>query len=280
MVLPSFSFTRSPSGPRVAVFEQIVSTDFELAYAQASVRKDFRKFGHNASIPANNTEDVWHGSSALYPGWLTAAAPLRIKAGGNANDAANGSGARSIVLQPHRSDFTWVDDESIVLATNGASASLPTAESFIRCTRAYVLRSGTYASGSNSGTNAGLVTIETAGGIEVAAIDTGDGQAEMSMFTVPAGYSLWIDSVRIDTDSSRPALVEFFQRQDADVVTAPFTARRSVITVAGVLGEANLDFQFRVRFPEKTDLWWRATAGSGGATAASVQYSGLLLSNA
>lgn len=267
-----------PSGPRLAVFNEIVSSDFETAYVNASIRKPFRKYGHSGTITNGTSRDIWHGSSALYPGWLTAPERLRIKAGGNANDTANGTGARSVILEPHDANFVWQDDESVRLATNGASASAFTSGSFLRCVRAFVDTSGTYANGSNSGTNAGLITIETESGIEVAAIDVGDGQAEMSMFTVPAGYSLWLASVALQVDSGQAASLQMFYRERANVVTAPFSARRSAFTVTGVQGPSVIPLDYQLYFPEKTDLWWRATAGANNTTA-SAQYEGLLLSN-
>lgn len=274
------TFTRlGPSGPRLAVFNEIVSSDFQLAYTNASIRKNLARLGHNGSIPANATEDIWHGTSALYPGWLSSPQPLRIKAGGNANDTANGSGARSVVLQPHRSDFTWVDDESIILTTNGASASSPTSESFIRCINAYVLTAGTYANGANDGSNTGSIIIETTGGIEIAAIEPSDGDAEMSMFTVPTGYTLWLDSFDLSVEANQPSTIHFYMRQHADVVSAPVAARRTLATATGIQGPVQFPLNFRIAIPEKTDLWVRATAGSGGTSAVSAAYTGLLLSN-
>lgn len=73
----------------------------------------------------------------------TGAVALRVKAGGNANDTASGSGAREITL-------IGLDQAGNVivetLATAGASASDATVQLFIRLTDAFVSKSGTYAS--------------------------------------------------------------------------------------------------------------------------------------
>lgn len=270
-----------PSGPRVAIFNEIVSTDFETAYTNASIRKDFTTLGHNVNIAAGQTEDVWHGTVALYPGWLTTSERLRIRAGGNANDTANGTGARSVVLQPHRDDFSWVDNESIILTTAGAAASAPTAQAYRRCVRAYVKTAGNYANGVNTGANVGAIIIETESGIEVAAIDPGDNDAQQSMFTVPKDYTLWISAISLAVDANQPATVSVLYRPDADRVSGPpFQSRRTLLTAVGVTGLIQFPLAFRVAFPEATDIWVRATSAAGaGASAVSVAYSGLLLSN-
>lgn len=275
------TFTRlGPSGPRLAVFNEIVSDDFEEAYVNASDRKDFTTLGHNTNIAAGQTEDIWHGTTALYPGWLTASERLRIRAGGNANDTANGSGARSVVLQPHRDDFTWIDDESVVLTTAGAAASALTEQPYRRCVRAFVKTSGGYANGTTSGTNAGPIVIETQSGIEVAVIDTGDNDAQQSMFTVPTGYTLWLSAFSMAVDANQPATVSILYRSQADVIAEPFSARRTLLTAAGVVGLIQFPLEFHVALPEKTDVWVRATSAAGaGPSAVSVAYSGLLLSN-
>lgn len=274
-------FTRDgPSGPRLAVFNEIISTDFQSAYVNARERKDFTTLGHNLNIAAGQTEDVWHGTAALYPGWLTASERLRIRAGGNAADTANGAGARSVVLQPHTDDFRWIDDESVELATAGAAASALTALPYRRCVRAFVKTAGTYSNGANNAANAGPIIIETASGIEVAAIDTGDSDAQMSMFTVPFGYTLWLSAFSLAVDANQPATVSVLYRPRADVIAAPFTSRRTLLTAAGAVGQIQFPLGFRVALPEKTDVWVRATSAAGaGASAVSVAYSGLLLSN-
>jgi hypothetical protein len=271
---------QSPSGRTLSLFSEVASSEFERAYTRASLRKDFSTIGHNTSIPAGQTEDVWHGTLALYPGWLQSSERLRIRAGGNANDSSNGSGARSVVLQPHRSDFTWIDDESVVLTTAGASASAPTTESFQRCIRAYVKTTGSYANGTTNGANAGPIVIETVSGIEIATIDTGDNDAQMSMFTVPAGFTLWLSAFSMAVDANQPATVSMYYRSAANIVSAPFSARRTLLTATGVTGLIQFPLGFRVALPEKTDVWVRATSAAGaGASGVSVAYSGLLLSN-
>lgn len=267
-----------PSGPRILSFNVVSSTIFEDEYKTSVERKGLRIYGHRANVDAGVTTDIWHGTVLLYPGWLQSPEPLRIRAGGNANDTANGSGARSVVLLPHDADFNWIDDRSVVLETAGAAASAPTAQPFIRCTQAFVLTSGAYANGANNGANVGRIVIETVSGTEVCAIDPNDGQSESSMFTVPRGHSLWLDTALVAVDTvNQAATIQMFQRPNADLVSAPVSSRQSVITVTGVDSPFVVSTDYSLRFPEKTDLWWRATAGPTNNNAIAVQYKGLLL---
>ncbi|MCK5564489.1 MAG: hypothetical protein KAJ07_04530 [Planctomycetes bacterium] len=214
--------------------------------------------------------DFW-SAGGIYP-FQTAAFQMRIRAGGNANDTALGTGAQKIRIQ-YLDYLTW-SIGFVDLVTAGASASSPTVilGGAIRFIRAWVEEVGAY-----GGQNAALIEIETTGGAKIGEIpiDTdvdGDGlsQTEMSHFTTPAGWVATIQERSIDVVANKVASFWFWRRERADVIVAPFSARREITRRPGVIGEAQHASGI-INIPEKTDIWWSMKAAAIN-TVAQIDY--------
>lgn len=212
------------------------------------------KFGSNPAV-GTSVEDVWFAGGA-YTGWLTSADTVRVAAGGNANDTANGTGARSVRIEGLDANWDLVGE---TVATNGTSASSSTTSSFTRVFRAYVLDCGTY-----TGTNTGDISIETTGGIQVALIEADIGQTQLSMYTVPRLYTAHLACFTLEVETSNTVELRFFQRQNPDNVSAPFTGRRVIYRTLQFSGQFVRVYPSMPTFPGGTDLWWDAKKVSGG----------------
>ena len=166
------------------------------------------------------------------------ATTLRIKAGGNANDTAAGSGAREVTLQGLDQNFEFATE---AIATAGASASSATTTTFTRLFRAYVSASGTYAT-VTAGSHAGDITIENgAGGTDWGTIDSTDfpkGQSEIGAYTVPAGKTGYVKLRNMSVNSGKTVDLVFFQRPSADDTSAPYAGMRAQSVVSSVTGGA------------------------------------------
>ncbi len=222
------------------------------------------KFGDNSDVGTASFEDIWDAGGTYT--WPTAAETVRVRSGGNTNDTAAGTGAQKIIVQGLDTNFDPVEEE-ITLA--GSSASSSTTATFRRVYRAYVTDSGAY-----GGNNTGDILIENTSTNQLLAdIQAGKGQTEMSMYTVPAGHKAYLRRVTMEVEASKPAEVRFWQRQNADDVTTPFTAPRIVHDTLALEGTENIEFAVFPEFPEKTDLWMDAIASSGGgATQVDIAY--------
>ena len=215
------------------------------------------KFGANPDIDVT-AEDIWTSGGA-YTGWLTAAAPMRIRAGGNAADTAAGAGAQSVRIEGLDANWNEIGE---TVATAGAAQSLATSASFIRVNRLYVVNAGAY-----GGTNTGIVSVETTGGTLVATIGATQGQSEMCIYTIPAGKTGIIPQVSASVDTAKTATVRFYARRNADDVTGPsYSPRRLWHIVTGLSGAYTRVFTSMPVFPPKTDVWVSATGPAGGAS--------------
>ena len=228
------------------------------------------KFGANPTVAAGVTEAVTYlGTLNL----LTAASPVRIKSGGNAADTAAGAGARQITIEGLDSSFNRISE---TLATAGASASAATAQSFIRVYRTYVSQTGAYGSLA-TGANTGDITVENSGGgTDLLAIRAGRGQSQYGAYTIPAGYSAYLTEVDATVEGGKATDIYMYQRPDADIVTAPYSAKRLVMAFKGLAGDATRDLDSYIRFLPKTDIWFEATGAAGGSSC-SVEFQLTLL---
>jgi hypothetical protein len=203
------------------------------------------QFGANSSV-GTTEEDIWINGGP-YPFPITAET-IRIKAGGNVNDDAGGTGARTINVQIL--DENW-EIQNITLNTNGISAGSPSVLLARRILDASVAGVGTY-----GGANTGAIIIEnTTSGQVLANIAPGRGHTQLSMFTVPANHVAVIQNVDVTGSSTQTASVYMYKREEADIVAAPYRSKVLLRAFLGITDNSITD-QNAVILAEKTDVWF------------------------
>ncbi len=220
------------------------------------------KFGRNAAV---GTSFVPCSIGGVYQTVQPASATSLRVAAGNANDTAAGTGAREITLEGLDETGALVTE---ALATAGASASSGTTTTFIRLFRAYVSKSGTYAT-SSAGSHAANIVIENAaGGTTWATIDSTDfprGQSEIGVYTVPLGYNGYVFdlTVNVSGNGTKPAELLFFQRANILEAAAPYTAMRLALNFGGVSDSFTYHFPVAIKYAALTDMGFMCKAASG-----------------
>jgi len=186
---------------------------------------------------------------------VAGATTLRIKAGGNANDTAAGSGAREVtvvVLDETGAEVTET------IATAGASASSATTVTAIRLLRAFVSKSGTYATTSTGSHDADIVIENGAGGTDWATIGNTDfarSNTAIGFYTVPLGFSAFVHSFSTTVDSTKSASIIAIKRENILETAAPFTAMRTILELGGITGQDNDSLKLpSQKFPALTDI--------------------------
>lgn len=218
-----------------------------------------RKFGHNADIDTS-WEDLWDaGGTYSFP---TAAAAVRVAAGGDAADTAAGAGARSVTIKGL--DENWAIAEETV-DTAGAAASSYTTTTFIRVFRANVATVGTYGVA-----NTAAITIESAANT-LAIIPAGAGQTQMALWTVPADKTAFLVGLAVDLESAKPISFRLLQRQNADDTSAPMSPLRLVSEFPADADPIRREYRLPVEFPAKTDLICKAKRSSTGTGEVSAE---------
>lgn len=235
------------------------------------------KFGHNDAVSNTVFSPVTIGG--VYPTpQVSGATTVRIKAGGNANDTAAGSGAREVTV--FGLDATGAE-VSEAITTAGASASASTSQAFLRIFRAYVTASGTYATFTVGSHDASIVIEDTAGTEDWLTIDgtiIGRGQSGIAFITVPLGKTAYIIGGNRNVDSTKVASVLAFRRENILETAPPYTALRELFEIDGESGPAPFERKYPIRLPELTDFGFVAKMGAGTGDV-SVNFEYILVDN-
>jgi hypothetical protein len=207
-----------------------------------------------------------------------AATALRIKAGGNANDTAAGTGARSLRLTGLNATGDVVSE---IIATAGASASAPTSAQFIRLFNAEVVDSGTYGT-QTAGSHAGDITIENAAGetdwalIPINGFPTSN--TSIGSYTIPRGYTGFVEGISIAVEGAKLVDVLMLERGGVLQTEAPYQPIKRVQEWIGIDTTYNETFTMPLRFASLTDIGMLAKV-SNGTAAVMIQMDILLLRN-
>ena len=193
----------------------------------------------------------------------------------SANDTATGVGAREITIQGLDSNWDMV---TLTIATNGTTAvSLPT--DLVRLFRWTVSGSGTYAT-QTAGSHAGTLTVRAAGGgatwATIPSLPFPFAQSEIGVYTVPRGYTGYLISRDLTTDTSKSLNAYLFQRPNADTVVAPYSSMRVVERFVGVNAIAPPIKASKGPFVGPCDIGFMAEVSVGSAVV-SVNFTLLLV---
>lgn len=243
--------------------------DFYLEVMLGNIpgHKMLHKFGRNDSI-SNGVWDIVSptGPSGSFP---SSGSPVRIQAGGHAEDTSNGAGARSIIVIGIDTDLNEVSE---TVVTAGANASAYTTTSFWRIYRSYVDSVGTY-----TGNNMNNIVLETDGVFDSMVILAGEGQTQHGGFSIPQNKTGYILNIEVMTDGQKPADIRIFTRENFTNVTAPMSPKRLRLYFDGILGHMEIQPKSPMLvLPELSDFWVEAR-GSGSSTEVSVNYDVLII---
>ena len=229
------------------------------------------KWGENLTVPNGAWEMITASSVSSYP-WPQAATTIRVKAGGDAADAAAGAGAQTIRVYGLDENLALAE-EDITLNANGTLASASTTTTFFRVFRALVLTTGTY-----GGKNTAAITIEdTAGSNDLLLIEAAEAQTQHCAYSIPAGYTGYMLGWEAHIQATKPADVRICFRENLSDVTTPFSPTRVVFIEHGVEGETqNQPTSVMAVLPGGSDIWIEAEGG-GAATQVSAAMEILLV---
>jgi hypothetical protein len=242
---------------------------FELQVARGQIQghKTLFKFGNNDDIDGS-LETIWsQGGLYAYP---AAATVMKVSSSSNDDDAA-GTGARTVTVSGLDANYNEVSE---TVELDGQTEVLTTTQ-FIRVSRAFVVTAGS--GGTAAGTiyvGTGMVTAGVPATI-YAVITLGDNQTTMAVWTVPAGYTLYITGGTFSAASNNAAqyvLGEFVIRPFGGVfrLAADITVNSNVF---------RYDWEIPLAIPEKTDIEARAIALSGSNFYVTASFEGIYIKN-
>lgn len=230
-------------------------SSLDISRGIASGHRYIRQFGRNAAVGGTFSPIARAG---VYRTPQVATAPfLRIRAGGNAADTANGAGARSVTLIGLDVNGDYLQE---TIATAGASASALTTNKFLRLTEAIVQTSGTYAT-QTALSHVASINIEDAAGNLWATIQDTDiprGDSEIASYSVPRNRTLFITNVRLEAAAANKSNIVMFARSGILQSAPPYDAMVLLQEFPEFSGVTQFRFDPPIRINQLSDVGFLA----------------------
>jgi len=236
---------------------------FELQVARGQVvgHIGLEIFGYSTAIGSTAQGPMWEGQT-LSGGLYTppaSAAPLVL-----VSDSASDNSTRSVVIEGLDANFVPLVE---TIALNGVT-NVTTTNSFLRINQMSMLNS----------TNTGNITAKI-GASTYAKINAGVGQTQMSIYTVPAGYTFYLSYVQYDasigfTSSNYMTAQEYNKTNSGD--------RNGLITLLNqttFVQKQEIPFTVPIPHLEKTDIQFCVKSNTGSPFTCSMYAGGILIQN-
>lgn len=211
--------------------------DLQVARGQIDGHEPVNVFGYATAVSTSFVA-VWENNAAyVFP---TVASTMLVTSS-SASDTAV-----TILISGLDANYARIS-ESVTL--NGTNA-VTTTSSFFRINSVV----------TTAGNAVGTMYVKNAGGTTYAQVTIGNGRTNMSIYTIPAGYTLYLN--QIDAWSS------------TSVTSGVYATFRALLTsAAGVnnvtlsipfLNSYNVTRQVPIAYPEKTDVQWQCKSSGAG----------------
>ena len=225
--------------------------ELQLARGQITGHKNLFKFGNNADVNGA-LETVWsRGGLYVYP----TSASIMLVSSSSTDDAALGTGARTISVQGLDANYNEIS-ETVTL--NGQT-QVSTTLSYLRVFRSFVITAGSGATAAGTiyvGVGAAVLGVPPTVYAEIA---LGENQTTMALWTVPAGYTAYMNRGSFSAASNNAA-----QYVLGKFVVRPFgSVFRNAADVTVNSNVIQYDFETPLAIPEKSDFEARVIALSG-----------------
>ena len=242
-------------------------TDLAISRGHSQGYRTLYKFGYNPDVDTQE-ETVW-GNAGDYV-WLDNAVTMFVSST-SANDTGTGTGARTILIQGLDEDYNEIE-ETITLS---GQTQVATQLSYLRIYRSFVTLAG-----SNEGTS-GVIYIGSSGatgGVPnttvYASIGIGN-QTQIAAYTVPAGYTLYIDEINFTAAVSQAQKLVHCKFNSRTHGSNVFRTRFVQVLQSNQLIQS---FKYPQGFAEKTDLECRVSTDTSN-TAIGASFQGVLIKN-
>ena len=243
------------SATRQGAFEPF---ELQVTRGQVDGHTPVEIFGYSAAIGATAQGPMWEGqtqSGGLYTP-PSSAAPLVL-----VSTSASDTTALSVRIEGLGAGFVPLTE---TIALNGTT-NVTTTNSFLRINGMYV----------TNGTNVGIITAKISS-TTYAQINAGVGQTQMSIYTVPAGYTFYLSYVQYDaaigfTSSAYMTAQEY----NKDNVSGAVNVTHQTVFVQ----KQEIPYTCPVLHTEKTDMQFCIKASAGGPLSASLYAGGILIKN-
>jgi len=232
--------------------------DLQVARNQIYGHQQVNIFGYQASVTTTSIP-VWENATTYT--YITSASTLTL-----ASTSASDDTVAKVLISGLDSGFNQISE---TLQMNGVTG-VTTLNSYYRVNSLVLISAGT-----GQTTNVGVITLKQSSNV-VAQINAGISKSQSTIFTVPAGYTFYLDLAEVNTSNSYTG---------STIVTYKVQAINNVTGVKlNVLQQPFVSIYTAQRqanpflYAEKTDIQWQLVT-STGTISAGVIITGKLIQN-
>ena len=158
--------------------------DLQVSRGQITGHQTLSLFGYQPAV-GNTKIPVWENATAYT--YITSASTLTLVSSSASDDTL-----ASVLINGLDSNFKPISE---ILSLNGVTG-VTTVNSYFRVNSMFMLSAGT-----GQTTNVGTITLKQSSNI-VSQINAGIGKTQSTIYTVPAGFSFYLDFAEVNTSNS------------------------------------------------------------------------------
>jgi len=235
--------------------------DLQVGRGQIMGHQGLEIFGYSTAIGSTATGPMWEGqtlSGGLYA-YPSSAAPLVL-----VSDSATDNTTRSVVIEGLDANFA---PQTETIALNGTS-SVTTTKSFLRINQMSMLNSA----------NTGNITASISSTV-YAKINAGVGQTQMSIYTVPAGYTFYLSYVQYDASIGFTSSNYMIGAEYNKINSGANNGLITLLQQTTFVQKQETPFTVPIAHIEKTDIQFCVKANTGSPFTVSMYAGGYLIKN-
>ena len=233
--------------------------DLQVSRGQITGHQTLSLFGYQSAV-GNTKIPVWENATTYT--YITSASTLTL-----ASSSASDDTLASVLINGLDSNFKPISE---ILSLNGVTG-VTTVNSYFRVNSMIMVSPGT-----SQTSNVGTITLKQSSNI-VSQINAGIGKTQSTIYTVPAGFSFYLDFAEVNTSNSYTS---------SNIVTYSVQAINNVTGVKlNVLQQPFVSIYTANRssdpflYAEKTDVQWQLVTSTATTIAAGIIIAGKLISN-
>jgi hypothetical protein len=243
------------SATRQGAFEPF---ELQVSRGQVDGHTPINIFGFSTAVGSTALGPVWEGltlSGGAYA-YPSSAAPLVL-----VSDSASDTSALSVQIQGLDANYAPLTE---TIAMNGTT-NVTTTNSFLRINLMT----------TTNGLNVGNITAKISS-TTYAKISAGIGQTQMSIYTVPKGYTFYLSYVQADasigfTSSNYMKFAEYNKDNT--------TGEINVLSQTTFVQTLNIPYTCPIPHNEKTDIQFQIVANTGSPFSCNIYAGGILIKN-
>jgi hypothetical protein len=241
---------------RAGAFEPF---DLQVARSQIYGHQQVNIFGYQSAVGQTKIP-VWENATTYT--YITSASTLTL-----VSTSASDDTVAKVLISGLDTSFNQISE---TLALNGTTG-VTTVNSYYRVNNLVLTSAGT-----GQTTNVGTITLKQSSNI-VAQINAGISKSQSTIFTVPAGFSFYLDLAEVNTSNSYTS---------ANIITYSVQAINNTTGVKlQVLQQPFVSIYLANRasnpfvYAEKTDIQWQLVTSSATTVSAGIIIAGKLIQN-